>query len=92
MNNITTNTVPTINPNVGWYSTNVFTTYTTPEQEELWDYVWIDLEPGNKLVKLEGKAYGTYEEAKQAATVAFCKMFFDEMDDIDLYTLKLKSW
>lgn len=64
----------------------------TPEQDALWDFIWLDLESGNKLVVLEGKFYGTYEEAKQAATVAFCKSFIEEMDDIDLYTLKLRSW
>ena len=53
---------------------------TSIEHDELWDFAWIDLE-GSKLVILEGKAYGTQEQAKQAATVAFCKNFIDEMDD-----------
>jgi hypothetical protein len=80
--------VPNWNPAVTYsYS------YKAPELEspELWDFAWIDLE-GSKLVILEGKAYGTEEQAKQAATVAFCKNFIDEMDDIDLYELKLRSW
>jgi hypothetical protein len=67
--------------------------YSQPtEQDELWDFIWLDLESGNKLVVLEGKFYGTYAKAKQAATIAFCKSFVEEMDDIDLYTLKLRSW
>lgn len=61
------------------------------EKDELWDFAWIDLE-GRKLVILEGKAYGTEEQAKQAATIAFCKNFINEMDDIDLYILKLRKW
>lgn len=91
MNN-TFNTVTGTSCGVPLYNSTVSYSYTPVEQDALWDFIWLDLESGNKLVVLEGKFYGTEEQAKQAATIAFCKSFVEEMDDIDLYTLKLRSW